>query len=349
MNVERDLAGLLLPESRSIRESLARINATPYLIQLVVDTDGRLLGTITDGDIRRGLLAGLGLEDPVGRCMNGHPHVARDLGGAVREMRQVDSTRRCIPVLDEAGRPVLLVANLESAHRVQAALVMAGGFGRRLGEITRTLPKPLVPVNGKPILGHLIDRLVENGVTEILVSVHYLKDKIREYVAGLRHDATIDLLEEAEPLGTAGALGLVPKHLDGPLLMMNGDLLTQADFGAMIELHGSSGNDLTVAAAQYEYQVPFGVLRYSAEGQLEEIVEKPRQKHLVSAGIYLLEPRVRRLVRAGVRLDMPDLIGQAQRAGQRIGVFPLHEAWIDVGRPEDIRVAERAAAAEAGG
>ena len=342
MNFETDLSALLVPGDKTVREGLVRINATAYLIQLVIDADGRLVGTLTDGDIRRGLLAGAGLDDALSRCMNGQPHVAYDRDGAVREMRRLGSSRRCVPVLDGAGRPVELLASLPSRNRLCTALVMAGGFGRRLGAITKSIPKPLVAVQGKPILGHLIDKLVAGGVTDILVSVHYLREKIRSYVEALDVPARIVLIEEDRPLGTAGALGLVPDGIDGPLLMLNGDLMTHIDFEAMVELHDASGNDLTVAAARYEYQVPFGVLKHGEDGRLLQIVEKPREVHFVSAGIYLVEPQVRRLVRRDVRMDMPELIQQAQGANQRIGVFPLHEYWIDVGRPDDIRVAEEA-------
>ena len=340
MMVERNLTGLLIRDADTVRVGLGRINATPHLIQLVVNADGVMVGTLTDGDIRRGLLNGCDLNSPVAACMSPSPRVARTYAGALEELSRLRSSRRAVPVVDDAGRPQYLVASSGSDDTIAAALVMAGGFGRRLGRITESLPKPLVPVNGVPILGHTLMRLADAGVGNIYVAVHYLREQIRDYVKSLAIAPEVTLIEEDPPLGTAGAIGLLPRVLNGTLLVINGDIMTRADFGAMLAHHRSQGSDLTVAAARYEFEIPFGVIQYDGEGRLESITEKPRHASFVSAGLYLMEPGIRHLVERGVRIDMPELFLRAKQSGHRVDVFAMHEAWIDVGRPDDIRLAE---------
>jgi len=336
MIIERDLSGLSTTPDRTIREGLARINATPHLLQLIVDRDRILVGTLTDGDIRRALVKGFDLDSPIDVCMHHNPVVSNTIEHAFARLRMVEGRVRFVPVVDEGGRPVLVVIDSSRPSKVATAVIMAGGFGRRLREHTRETPKPLLSVRGRPILEQLIERLVSAGVCKIYIAVHYRKEQIEDFVSKLNTSAELQLIEETIPLGTAGALGLLPELPSSPLLLLNGDILTRTDFGAMMAFHQNSADDLTVGAARYEFEVPFGVIEHDGKGRLKNILEKPRHKHFVAAGIYILEPSVCSLVESDQRIDMPDLIKEALIKELRVGIFPIHEYWLDVGRPEDL-------------
>jgi dTDP-glucose pyrophosphorylase len=308
-----------------------------HQFQIVIDENARVLGTVTDGDVRRSILNGISLTDPITKGMNSQPMLGR-VDDDVRNLailRGLVARIAFLPVIDrdQKLREVLVLAG-----RIDqlAALVMAGGFGRRLGERTKTTPKPLLELQGKPILEHIFDRLEAADVSQIYISTHYLADQIERFVDGRKSSAAIDTLYEEKPLGTAGAVGLLPLDLKTAFIVANGDVLTNVDLAALVDFHVKHANDATIAVAQHHVTIPFGVIRHTDDGRFRDIDEKPILSHFVAAGIYLLSPEFRTLVRAGEHLDMPELLTRGRDAGLSIGLFPIHEYWTDIGQPKDL-------------
>lgn len=339
-----DLTRLVCPAQASVREGLERINAAPELFQIVIDGDGRLLGTLTDGDVRRALLAGVPMDAAITRAMHATPMTARsaDSLGAQKRLGSIRSVVPFLPLLDDAGRVVaVLVRRAAGGAHPRTALVMAGGRGSRLGQLTAALPKPLIEVNGKPMIEHVVAAIEAAGTTDVFVSVHYLAEQIESWCKSRSGSARLHVLREERPCGTAGALALLPPDIDGNVLVSNADLVTNVDLLAFAAFHEHLGTDATIAVARHEVDIPFGVVRADDNGKFLGIEEKPRLINFVSAGMYILGPEVRSLALPGRRTDMPELLDMARRSGLSIGVFPIHEAWRDVGRPADLEAASQ--------
>ncbi len=339
------LAGCLVPETASIRDGLAALDRGAAGIALAVDGEGRLVGVATDGDLRRALLRGAGLDDPLGAALTrefvalgrGHPRAeALDLMRA----RRIDA----VPVVDEAGRPValhLLPCFVEPMARRNWAVVMAGGRGTRLRPLTDEVPKPMLRVAGRPILERIVLHLVGSGIEQIFLSVHYLASVIEDHFGdGHAFGARIEYLRETEPLGTAGALGLLPEPPADPLLVLNGDLVTSVDVGALLAAHESGGHAATVGTRRYVHTIPFGCVDLDGE-RVIAIEEKPSVIRQVSTGIYVLAPRAVALVPRGRPSTMPELIERLIADGERVGGFEVEGDWVDVGQREQlVRVRE---------
>lgn len=346
MRLIADLQPLICKPEASVRYAMAQLTALSAgtQFQVVVDQAGRVAGTLTDGDLRRAILSGAGLDDPVGPCANAAPQLGR-VGAHVENERRLRALRggvatAFLPIIDANG--VLSAVLVDGSDTPPfAALVMAGGFGRRLGERTRNTPKPLLPVGGKPILGHILDRLERAGAEQIYISVHYLADQIADFVKRRDNACIVELVAEEAPLGTAGALGLFRPPEEAPLLTLNGDVLTGVDLANVLSYHLERGLDGTIAVALHEVTIPFGVVESDGDGRFTRIVEKPTVSSFVSAGINVLNAPCRALVRPGERLDMPDLLARCAGAGCAMGVFPIHEYWTDVGRAQDLERADQ--------
>ena len=324
------------------RRAMSRLNDSAHLFQLVVDTERRLLGTLTDGDIRRGLLRGLPLEAPVEECMHTN-FVAGRVGCDAENLALLSNNGRQVgflPVLDSSGRVVEVLVPDVGEGGIDWALVMAGGFGRRLGERTSQTPKPLLPVGGRPILDHVLANLESSGVRAAYVAVHYLADQIKQFLERRSNRLKISLIEENKPLGTAGALGKVANLGRSPILVVNGDVITNVDLGALHTFHVRHGFDATVCVSRYEVEVPFGVIRRGDDGLFAGLDEKPRISNFVAAGLYYLSPEFVALVPDNRPVDMPELLNLGREVGLRIGLFPIHEFWTDVGRPSDLDAAD---------
>ena len=247
-----------------------------------------------------------------------------------------------LPLVDGAGRLAGLVLRTDMVTDVDldlSAVVMAGGLGTRLRPLTEDMPKPMLPVGGRPLMEHLIEQLRQSGIRRVNITTHFQHDKIAGHFGdGGRFGVEIDYLSEDVPLGTAGALGLLPPQ-DTPLLVVNGDILTRVDFRAMLAFHRRQEAAFTVGVRRFGVDVPYGIV--TCEGtDVREIVEKPRYEFLVNAGIYLLEPEILGLIPAGRRFDMNDLIAAAVAEGRRVVSFPILEYWLDVGQPGDYAQAQ---------
>ena len=313
---------------------------------MVADADGRLLGTITDGDIRRALLRTNGLETTLSEVMNREPTVAYIDSGKdeiLALMKSRDILQ--VPVVDRDGR----IIDLETIQQIiqknsldNHVFLMAGGFGKRLRPLTEETPKPLLRVGEKPILQTIIEQFIGSGFQNFIISVHYKAEMVKEYFGnGERWGVDITYTDEKMPLGTAGALGLLPKGLiTHPLIVMNGDLLTKINFEYLLKFHCEQGGIATMCAREYDLQVPYGVVE--AEGQrVTRIVEKPVHKFFVNAGVYVLEPRLIGRLSGRGYVDMPNLLEEQIERGEQVSIYPVHEYWIDIGHRKEYEQAKR--------
>lgn len=338
----RNFSDYVCHPSMPISTVLNRIDSTAHLFQIVLDAEGRLLGTVTDGDIRRAMLSGLGLDAPISTCMQRNPSTGFVGDHANNSMRlaAVGSTRRFLPILDAQGRVDELLLGAKVGFGIAQALVMAGGYGRRLGERTNTTPKPMLPVGGRPILDRVVGAIEDAGVPSITISVHYLAEQILAFIASRENRARISIVEESNALGTAGALGLAESDGHSPMLVVNGDVLTNCNFSALHDFHVRHGLDATIGVTRYDVDIPYGVIRRDEGGLFAGIDEKPRVSNFIAGGVYYLSPAFLALVPSGKPFDMPELLNRGHEIGLRTGLFPIHEYWVDVGHPEDLDAAD---------
>jgi len=330
---------VLIGPHASLHEALAVIDRTGSQMALVVDAERRLLGTLSDGDIRRALLKGVALGDAVVHAMHLAPVCAR--AGEDRSTILATMRRRGLhqmPVIDEERRVVgleIFVDFFDTPRRANWVVIMAGGLGTRLGDLTRDTPKPMLPVGSRPLLETIVRAIAEHGFARIYLAVNYRAEQIEAHFGdGSALGLDIRYLREDRALGTAGALSLLPEAPSAPLVVTNADLLTKEDFGLMVERHVESGADATMAVRPYEMQVPFGVVR-ERDGHIDAIEEKPLQRFVVSAGIYVLSPRVLELVPRGQPLDMPALFESLIAGGGRARCHHVRSYWLDIGRLPD--------------
>jgi dTDP-glucose pyrophosphorylase/CBS domain-containing protein len=344
--VTRRLEAMTVRREATVRESMECIDGSHLGIALVVDHAGRLIGTVTDGDIRRAMLADIPLDERVTVLLERQAALGEDraipltapVGTPASElialMRRYEV--RQIPIVDAEQRPtdvVLLHELIGVEGPPLRAIVMAGGLGTRLGDLTSGVPKPMLQVGDRPLLEHIIEQLRDAGIRHVNLTTHYRADVIADHFGdGRDHGVEIEYVSEERPLGTAGALGLV--SASEPILVMNGDILTRVDFRAMHRFHEEHGADMTVALRPYEARVPYGIVQLDGT-RISSVEEKPLVHGFVNAGIYLLNPDVRTFVEPGEHLDMPQLIERLLVGGRTVVGFPLREYWLDIGQPAD--------------
>jgi len=329
---------LILP-TMPIIKVIEKIDVNSLQIALIVDDQGRLLGTVTDGDIRRGILKGMDLHDPVNLIMNKKPIMVRSNVSRKNVLTTMKVAQiRHIPVVDEDGRVVnleVLDEVLESAGLDNWVVLMAGGLGSRLSPLTDECPKPLLKVGSRPILETILENFLEYNFRKFYVSLNYRGEMIRNYFGdGSRWGAEIRYIYEDKRLGTAGALSLLPEKPSSPLLVMNGDLLTKVNFKQLLEFHLDHKTSATMCVREYDFQVPFGVVQTDSY-KLRRIDEKPVQRFFVNAGIYVLEPKTLALIPQDQFFDMPELFNQLIKEDQETVVFPIREYWMDIGHLAD--------------
>ncbi|WP_219834388.1 nucleotidyltransferase family protein [Paenibacillus sp. R14(2021)] len=330
---------LFVSPDQSILDVLQIIDRGSMQIALVVDEERHLLGTVTDGDVRRGILRGIGLDSPVSMVMNREPRTARldmDRDMILSVMQYLNL--RQFPVLDEAGRVVrldLLDDLLQRNSRDNWVVLMAGGLGSRLGEMTKDCPKPLLKIGMKPILEVILESFISNGFHRFYISVNYKADMIKDYFGdGSRWGIEIRYIHEGKRLGTAGALSLIPEILTQPIIVMNGDLLTKVNFRQLVDFHVEAKAKATMCVREYEFQIPYGVVQVENH-RLRKIEEKPLQKFFVNGGIYVIDPEILQIIAKDTFFDMPTLFDEAIRREFNTAVFPIREYWIDIGRKDD--------------
>lgn len=336
----------LVGPQESIRQAISRMDQNKFGALLVADESRRLLGIVTDGDVRRAILADMNLDGPAQQILDqkkaaghGQPITARaDSDRAL----QLDLLRKhsvfCLPLVDGEGK-VAGLATMDDFLPEQGglpmeAVVMAGGLGTRLWPLTANTPKPMLPVGGKPLIQRIVEQLEQVGIRKVYMTTHYRGEVIEGHFGdGKGYGVDIEYVQEGQALGTAGALGLL-KESKEPLLVINGDIVTDVDFRRMLFFHQENEADMTVAVRQCNFRIPYGVVEVE-DASIVRLTEKPVIRRFISAGIYLINPQMRRFISPGQRFDMPDLINQLVQQSARVVAFPVREYWVDIGQKEE--------------
>ena len=337
----------LISLDSKITDAIATLDMTGLKLVIVVDSGGRLLGTISDGDIRRGLLQGLEIDSPISSIIHRDTLVIpAEMDTKVVMQLMIANKIFQIPIVDDANQVVGLQLYDEiimPAERSNLMIIMAGGRGSRLYPQTENCPKPLLPIAGRPILEHIITQAKAEGFKHFVIAIHYLGYMIEEYFGnGQKMGVEIEYLREEKPLGTAGALSLLEKLPNIPIVVTNGDVITDIRYGEILNFHDEQDAVATMAVRSHEWQNPFGVV----QTQGVEIIsydEKPTYRSNVNAGVYVLDPSLLRFIPKSQPFDMPALFEIAGKNFERTVAYPVHEQWLDVGRPKDLQQAENQA------
>jgi dTDP-glucose pyrophosphorylase len=347
-SVEERWSKAILPLQATIEQAIRNLDQVAIKIVLIVNERGELEGTISDGDIRRGLLKGLDLNSPITSVIHRNalvvpPEMGREMvmqlmvANKIQQIPVVDSNHNIagLHLWDEITTPLM---------RPNLMVIMAGGMGTRLRPHTDNCPKPLLPVAGKPMLEHIIERAKLEGFSHFVLAIHYLGHMIEDHFGnGARLGVQIDYLREQSPLGTAGALGLLDPRPDAAFVVTNGDVMTDIRYGELLDFHIRHSAAATMAVRVHEWQHPFGVV----QTQGVEIVgfeEKPVARSHINAGVYALDPGALNLIGPDKHCDMPTLFERLHADAQRTVAYPMHEPWLDVGRPDDLQSANGQAA-----
>ena len=335
---------ITLSEADTFAAALELMTRGGYQLALVRCADGRLAGMVTDSDIRKALLRRITLEQSVAEVMNTSPLVVSpELGEAEAHQLMMLNHFFHLPVVDSSGQLVgLHVAEqlCSPEQRSETLVIMAGGRGQRLMPLTATTPKPMLPLKGRPILEHIIERAKLQGFRQLVISVNYLAEVITEHFGnGSSYGVTIHYLHEQQPLGTAGALAALPSSLrQEPVVVTNADVITDVAYSDLLSQVRRDGVDGLMAVRLQEWQNPFGVVRTEGN-RLLGLEEKPVYRHQVNAGMYVLSPPLLELLKHDTYCDMPNLFSRGVEQGLNMQVFPLHESWLDIGRRADYQAA----------
>lgn len=339
-NKSQKFRDTMVPASGTIHDAMRSLESSSMQIVLVVSEDEKLVGTLTDGDIRRAILEGSSLACEIGGIVNRSPLVVSKNFSEDEVLNLMQEKRvHQIPVVEDSGVLIGLycwdeIKKITSIDNV--VFIMAGGLGSRLLPLTENCPKPLIKVNGTPMLELIINRAKLEGFRNFIISVNYLGSMIEEYFGdGSRWGIGITYVRENTPLGTAGSLSLIQEELDAPFIVTNGDLLTNVSYRSMLRFHDVHNAVATMAVRQYELQNQFGVVKIDGL-QITGFEEKPIYQSYINAGVYVLSPAILKGMDAGVRLDMPELFGHIRNKGLNTIVYPMHEYWLDVGYPADL-------------
>jgi dTDP-glucose pyrophosphorylase/predicted transcriptional regulator len=338
-----NIADLRVSLNSSVSETIRCMATNGRQVALVLDEHDRLLGVVTDGDVRRGILRGVVLEAPVSHIMNPNPKVASPSDSTqdiVNRMNEFGIHH--VPLVSAEGRVTGVFTIDDFMHPADAStpiVLMAGGRGQRLYPLTKDVPKPMLPIGGVPILEIILRNLRAQGFVNVFISVNYLADVIMDHVGdGSALGLSVHYVHESKPLGTAGAIAALQGTIDEPFVVMNSDLLTEVNLRDMLSFHANQGAKATIGVREHFFEIPYGVVNLRGS-IVESMAEKPLHRSLVNAGIYVLDPFALSLLNQDEYCDMPTLLGMLMEQGQDVAAFPIHESWLDVGRPEDLNQA----------
>ncbi|MDC0335481.1 nucleotidyltransferase family protein [Pseudodesulfovibrio sp.] len=339
----KDWCKAVVPLPATIREAAEALSRASTQIALITSQDETLVGVVTDGDIRRGMLAGETLGSRIETIMETSFYATReDENPAVVLQLMREKEFRQVPILDANGRLVGLKTLMDMTippRRDNWVVLMAGGLGQRLRPLTEDCPKPLLSVGGRPVLETIMTQFIEHGFNKFYFSVNYRADMIEDHFGdGSKFGAIIRYLHEDKRLGTAGALGLLPKLPEEPLFVMNGDVLTRVDFPGMLDFHKERKAQATMAVRSFEMKIPYGVVEVD-DHTIVKLAEKPVHQYFVNAGIYVLSPQAVATIPPNEYLDMPTLFDQIREDGNPTAAFPIHEYWMDIGQKQDFEQA----------
>ena len=345
---------ILMLDDGSILDAIKRIDGARLQIALVVDSDDKLMGTVTDGDIRRGILEGISLEDSVQKIMNATPLTAqKDMPKDQMIAFMVEHGIRQLPIVDAQGRAVNLMhidrligekmdetseedVIYDENYDDVSVVLMLGGLGSRLLPLTKELPKPMIEIGDKPLLETIVENFCSQGFKKFYFCVNYKSDVIQDHFGdGSDLGVNITYLNEDKRMGTAGALSLLPELAAGPIIVMNGDILTNSNFAQLVDFHRQNKMAATMCVREYQQQVPYGVVQ-TVGTKLRSIVEKPSHTFFVNAGIYVIDTQALKMVPDGKFFDMPELFDALESEDMDSAVFPLREYWLDIGSMRDL-------------
>lgn len=342
----RDVKKIILNKSDTIFHALELLDLYALRIVLVVDENSQLLGSVTDGDIRRGLLKGHGLQEPIEAIMHTKPYSIIKDSLSNKQIFEVMRERSLlvVPIIDQNNQLVDVVTLndlIQKKRKENPVFIMAGGFGTRLRPLTDKCPKPMLPVGGKPLLETIISSFKEQGFYKFYISTHYLPEVIHEHFGdGEKFGIQINYVHETDPLGTGGALSLLPKtDIDLPFIVINGDVLTNMNFEKLIDFHNKNNSVATMCVREFQYQIPYGVVN-SDQNIIQSMTEKPSYFFDINTGIYVISPKLLSQVKAEF-IGMPTILEQQIEKKQIVSSYPLHEYWLDIGHIEDYNRAQR--------
>lgn len=338
LNIKKYLA----KQESKISEAIKILQKNPTKIVIIICNQGKLLGTITDGDIRRGLLNGYTLDDKCSCIMNKRPNFA--YVGDLNNINKILIKKQLVPVIVDKNKVVISIdhndtytSNIIKTNKV---VIMAGGKGKRLMPLTQNTPKPLLTINDKPIVEYTIEAFIKNGFEDIILSVGYKSEKLINYFNSNKIlSKYITYINEDKPLDTAGSLSLISKkELQEPVIVKNGDIITNVNYDELLKFHNNHNKPITICASEYKISIPFGSI-YSKDGVISKIIEKPTIKHHINAGIYVINPEIIKNMKKNTAISMVELLDDYISGGKVIA-YPLYESWIDIGSPEDFKKAQ---------
>jgi dTDP-glucose pyrophosphorylase/predicted transcriptional regulator len=339
----RNWRATLVQVGATIQQAIHSLEKSNMQIVLVISVEGKLIGTLTDGDIRRAFLKGYKLENPIDKIIHRDPlvvppEISRDHVLALMKINQIHQ----LPIVDQKSAPIglhILDEIIDAAVLENVMVIMAGGRGTRLHPRTENCPKPMLKVGGKPMMEHIIERAKRDGFRNFIISLNYLGEMIEDYFGvGDKHDINIEYIREKSPLGTAGSLALIENLPKLPMVITNGDVLTDIRYNEMLDFHKRHNAMATMAVRQYEIQNQFGVVRTKGI-KLEGFDEKPIYRSHINAGIYVINPDAIYSLDKGMYCDMPTLFSRLNENLSTTIVYPMHEPWLDIGLPNDLEKA----------
>lgn len=339
----KNFSKLLIKSNQKIEEAIKKLDKNVIKILIVIDQSSKLVGTITDGDIRRGLLKGIGIKNNSSDVMRKNPifsFIDENKASNINKMKKHKIFH--LPIVDKKMKVIgLEISKPNSEKDIKSpVLIMAGGFGKRLMPLTKDTPKPMLIVGKKPILETILIKLAKEGFSEFYISVHYKSEIIKDYFKdGSSYGVKIKYLQEKNPLGTGGAISLLPSKINKPIIVMNGDILTDLNFRSLIEYHQSCNSFATVCCSKYTINVPYGVINQK-NNEMISLIEKPSQDFFINAGIYIFDKEVLALIFKSIKMDITDILTKIINNNKKVSVFPIHEKWIDIGERKEFRLAQ---------
>ncbi|MEL0137149.1 MAG: nucleotidyltransferase family protein [Halieaceae bacterium] len=335
----------VISEHATFQQAFQNLNDVAIKLCICADEEGGLIGLITDGDLRRGLLRGLSMEDSVAEVINRNPLVVPENTDwtVVRALMRANKVAQ-VPSVDDEGHVVGLYLWDElgpSEDHDHVMVLMVGGLGKRLRPYTESCPKPMLEIAGKPMLQHIVERARNQGFRRFIFCLNYFGEMIRDFFGdGRQFGINVEYVEESEPLGTAGALSLISGVLTKNFVVSNGDVLTDIDYAELLSFLNQHGAKAVMAVKLHEWTNPFGVVEMDGL-DITGFSEKPVMRSHVNAGVYALSPSALETLRAGEYCDMPTIFERLAAGGDRVVAYPMYEPWLDVGKPADLRLARR--------
>ena len=343
-----DLNPYFLKPEATLKEAFKTIENTYGHIAIIIDINLKLIGLVTDGDIRRGLLNGLDLDAKVANVMT---EKMISLSSNIKSLKSTAESLmikhdiKQIPIINNQGKVIDLFLlkdfNNNYLNQLPHVVIMAGGLGSRLLPLTKETPKPMLKVGDKPMLEIVLTQCIRSGLKNYYFAVNHLKEQIIDYFGdGSKWGVSIKYIQEKMPLGTAGALQLLPNNLDKKILVLNGDVLTNLNIVNLVKFHTENDSSATICVREHIENIPYGVVHLEKENFIK-IIEKPSFRHFVNGGVYVINPEIIKLIGKGIKMDMPDLINSAKQNAFKVIAYPIHEYWLDVGLPETFNKAKQ--------